>query len=753
MAEPVEKADSAAGEKPLKLSSSVRQIKGVGARRAEQLNRLGIRTLSDLLRHLPMRYERESAEGSLADLPVDGIGTIRGIIVATRWIPAGGHGGKGRFQATLERHDGRIALTWFNAAYLRDKLLPGMSVRVSGKTSVFNGYPQMVGPRWEPLPPMDGSENGAGPAAKDERLRPIYPATEDLTSLMLEKLIAQALPEMLKLVVDPLPAVLMQRHAMPTLSQAYELAHQPKTDDDYTAARRRLAYNELLLLQLGICIKRHFNDEMLRAPALRWSAAIHEHILSRFPFKLTDAQARVIKEIADDLTLQKPMNRLLQGDVGAGKTIVALYAMLLAAADRKQSALMAPTELLAEQHFASLSKILQGSTIRIALLTGSQPPANSSDRKKLFEQIEQGEIDLLIGTHALLGESVRFNSLAVVVIDEQHRFGVLQRASFRGRMTRGNDKENGKENAFEKTKQSAKKNENKNADEKISSPHYLVMTATPIPRTLSLTLFGDLDVSVIDALPPGRSPIITRVVGPEKVDEVYRFTAQRVASCEQAYVVVPAIDGERTDDLVLKNVIEHARDLQDKYFSQYKVGMVHGRLSGEEREAVMDEFRKGKIHVLVATTVIEVGVDVPNATVMIIEHAERFGLAQLHQLRGRIGRGTHTRSSVCVLIGQGNTPESQQRLEAIAKTNDGFAIAEMDLEIRGMGEFFGTKQSGMPPLKVARIPEDLPLLNLAKKDAVAMVQADPKLSLPSHHLLARVLSQQYGTMLGLIDVG
>ena len=695
-------------------STPVKQLPGIGSKRAAALARLDIHTVGDLLRHLPMRYERHFAEGNIGDLPAPGnIGSARGTIVATRWVPSMGRG-KARFEATLQDHSDRVKLVWFNGSYLRDKLHAGMLVRVQGKVDYFGGYAQMVNPKWEVL------QLEQEPTAHVDRLRAVYPASEDLPSTIIEKLVAQVLHVVLPKLVDPLPMDLMRDHAMPVLAEAFRGAHAPLKDADSQAARRRLAFNELLLLQMGIALKRHHNRTALHAPALRWTQAIDEHLRQRFPFALTGAQNRVIGEISHDLQQTVPMNRLLQGDVGSGKTVVALYALLMAVANRLQGAIMTPTELLAEQHYASISRMMQGSNVRMELLTSGRFTAKQ--RNQVVDRIAAGQVDLVIGTQALLTESVRFANLAVVVIDEQHRFGVLQRAAF---------KQNGDR-----------------------SPHYLVMTATPIPRTLSLTIFGDLDVSVIDELPPGRSPIITKVVAPDQADKVYDYLVQRVGTREQAYVVVPTIDAAGNESAApLKDLQTHVKWLREKYGAGLKVEAVHGRLPSDTREKVMQRFRSGDVQVLVATTVIEVGVDVPNATMMVVEHAERFGLAQLHQLRGRIGRGTHGRKSVCVLMGEAVTLQAQRRLEVMRETTDGFRIAQADLEIRGMGDFFGTRQHGLPPLRVAKIPDDLPLLNLAQRDAQTIVTRDPTLTMPEHGLLRQVLLQQYGDTLGLIDVG
>ncbi len=819
----------------MRLSTPLRELAGVGQRRAQQLGRIGLSTVSDLIRHLPMRYEREFSEGTIRDLPMDGIGSARGTIVATRWNGSPAHSvsrnAQGRFQATLQDHSERLYLVWFNARYLNDKLKPGMEIRVQGKVKAFGGYPQMANPKWEVLTPTQNR------LSTSDRLKPVYPSTEGLGSEVIEKLIGQVLPQALGLLPDPLPAEYVKSRAMPTLAEAYRMAHQPVSEEESNAARRRLAFNELLLLQLGIAIKRQYNETALAAPALRWSNAIDEHIRARFPFKLTPSQEEVVAEISADLQKPRPMNRLLQGDVGSGKTVVALYALLMAVANRNQAALMAPTELLAEQHFQSIGKMLEGSNVRIALMVGGQPAAQ---RNKLLRDIESGELDIVVGTHALLTEKVRFRDLAVVVVDEQHRFGVMQRAALRRRALGGNREGEAPAEPIAQTSLSptsaqpatqedlharpspspslrgrgvgAKATDAVPSSEfraragdvavsdKTPTPHCLVMTATPIPRTLSLTVFGDLDVSTIKGLPPGRTPIITRVVTPQKSDDVYRYMVERLHKGQQAYVVVPIIDASGNESSSqLKNVRAHAKLLQDKYCRGeglgarakglgdggegpegpsvqvtegssdssnpkseiqnpksspgFIVAAIHGQLKRESREKIMNDFRAGKVHVLVATTVIEVGVDVPNATIMIVEHAERFGLSQLHQLRGRVGRGNDGKKSVCVFIAEPSTEDAAKRMEAIAATTDGFKIAEVDLEIRGTGELFGTRQHGAMPLRVARIPQDMELLQMAKRDAAAVVAEDPTLSDASRTLLRKVLVREYGDTLGLIDVG
>ena len=711
--------------KPLAAGLSVKLLAGVGEARARKLARLEIYTLSDLIRHLPIRYEDHAAQGPIKDLPVDGktVGSACGMVMATRWVPGATPSRKGRFMATLKDDSGTLSMVWFNQRHLQNQISPGLSIRVQGKAKHFDGYPQMVNPVWE-----RDNENDSHPAQAGRPV-PIYPATEGLPQNVIAKLVGMALDPLMATMRDPLPTDLTKAYNMPALADTFRMLHLPCDHDEHKAARRRLAYNELLLLQLGIAMKRAYVAKRQAAPPLNHSDAIDRHIRERFPFKLTAPQNTVICEITEDLKKSEPMNRLLQGDVGSGKTVVALYAMLLAVGSNAQATIMAPTELLAEQHYRSISAMLEGSGVSIRLLTAGQSASGSKARKALLAEIAQGTADIVIGTQALVTEHVKFANLAVAVIDEQHRFGVMQRARLR--------------NAAEQ-----------DADGRLRVPHQLVMTATPIPRTLSLTVFGDLDVSTITGKPPGRVPIESRVVGEDQADAVYEYLRKRLERGEQAYVVVPAIEGGDEDDAAaLKSVAEHAKLLRQKLGGDYEVAQVHGRLSRDEREAVMQRFRDGHAAVLVATTVIEVGVDVPNASVMLIEHAERFGLAQLHQLRGRIGRGASTRRPLCVFITEPTTDDAFERMEAIAATSDGFKIAEQDLRIRGMGDFFGTRQSGMPPLRVADIPGDLDLLQLARHDAQRIIGEDWLLHNDEHVLLRKVLLQQYGEALGLIDVG
>lgn len=688
-------------------------LAGIGERLRGRFERLGLRTVADLLRHLPLRYQHELAEQTIeaareaVEQEPKATLAVRGTIAVIRRVP----GRRPRVEATLEDATGTASLVWFNAGWVLGRLHPGDEILVQAKGGLYRDALQFANPRFTFL------DEAVAPAAKTEdRLQPVYPGSEELPSARIEQVIGGVLEAAIRDIEDPLPEPYRRERELMPLAEAYRAVHAPADEAEAKRARDRLAFDELLLLQLGVMMRRHHLRERLRAPALSWTDEIDARIRERFPFPLTSAQSRVIREIAADLSREGPMNRLLQGDVGAGKTVVALYGMLLATATGHQACLMAPTELLAEQHLASIRAMLADTDVEIVLLTGG---LTASVRRERLERIESGEVDIVIGTHALLTESVRFRRLALAVVDEQHRFGVVQRAALRAK-----------------------------SEDRDEVPHLLVMTATPIPRTLSLTLFGDLDVSIIDGRPPGRTPVVTRVVGEEKRDDVYGYVAQRLARGEQAYVVVPAID---ESDLGLTDVHSHLERLRTGPLADFRLEAMHGRLDAGERDAVMARFRSGETQCLVATVVIEVGVDVPTATVMVVEHAERFGLAQLHQLRGRVGRGDLR--SVCALIGTPTTEEARRRLEAIGSTDDGFAISELDLGIRGPGELFGARQSGLPPFRVADLTRDLELLNRARSDAEAWIDRSPDLGLPEEALLRRKLMLVHGRALGIGDVG
>lgn len=692
------------------LRTPVTAIPGIGPARAEALRALGVRNIGQLVAYLPFRHEFEAGEDKLVNLQPGGVVSARGEVTATRVV----RGRKTRFEAVLADETGRLDLVWFNGAHLVKSIHPGMHIRVQGKsrTHAVRTYGiQLVNPRWERVredePPV-----GAGPGA--DRLRPVYPASESIESRAIEGAIEKILARALPLIEDHFPEQFRREREMPSLADAHRMMHRPDNEQEILSARRRLAYDELFMLQLAVQLRRAKLRRETRAPALKWSERIDAHIRERIPFTLTPGQDSAVREIAKDLQKETPANRLIQGDVGSGKTVVALYAMLMAVASNKQAAIMAPTELLAEQHYLNIVALLKGSTVRVELLTGAQA---KEDRESTLARIESGDADIVIGTHALLTERVRFADLAVAIIDEQHRFGVHQRATLREK-----------------------------ADDPTSTPHTLVMTATPIPRTLALTIFGDLDVSNIQGLPPGRQPISTRVVGTEQRDEVYAFVRERLDQGDQAYIVLPAID----DSDSLRGVRSTLAWLEQSHFAGKRVAALHGQLKRDTREHVMERFRSGLIDALIATTVIEVGVDVPNAAIIVIEQAERFGLAQLHQLRGRVGRGPN--KSVCILIGEAVTPDAVLRLDAMKAIADGFQLAEKDFEIRGPGEMLGLKQAGAPPFKVADLARDHDLLRMARRDAAAWIERSPDLADPSEELLRTRMLRAHGQWLGLVDV-
>jgi ATP-dependent DNA helicase RecG len=717
------------------------EIPGMTARLVERLNAFELRTAGDVVRHFPMRHERKLAERTILETQNEvadeqAVIRIRGTVATVRVR----RGRATMVEATLEDHSSSARLVWFNAGWMRDKIHPGDTGVAEGRAKVRNGFLELGNPRWIPdrvagetmaqraeLPSVPSAPQNlssdiarVNPPLLDvthDQLRAIYPASEQLLSSEIESVVAKVLESVCATIEDPLPIEFRQERGLIALADAYRLYHQARDEDDVAAARKRLAFDELFLLQLGVMMRRAQLRSRTRALPLKLEPKINEHIRSRIPFVLTPEQDRVIGEIVADMGQPFAMNRLLQGDVGSGKTAVAVYAMLLAVAHGFQAALVAPTELLAEQHYAVLGAMLKGTQVRIAFITGSN---TSAERRERVAGLATGKFDIAIGTHALLEGGVAFRNLAVAVIDEQHRFGVKQRAAIR----------------------------QKGQGELPVVPHTLVMTATPIPRTLAITLYGDLDTSVLRGSPPGRTRIITRVVAPEKAPEVYSYLRTRLERGEQAYVVVPAVE---ESDLGLKDVANHLRYLQDGPWKGLKLAGLHGAMARDERDATMNAFRAGTVQALVATIVIEVGVDVSNASVMVVEHADRFGLAQLHQLRGRVGRGST--QSLCVFLGQSSTDDGKQRLEAIGNTDDGFVIAETDLRIRGPGEVFGSRQSGLPPFQIANLATDGELLRVAREDAHAWIEKDPELSAPSVAALKHKLWITYGKALGLGDVG
>jgi ATP-dependent DNA helicase RecG len=701
----------------LTLTTLIADLPGAEPNTVAAMYRLGLRCVADLLLHMPTRYRRSrpwQAIGHVAkaaDLDTTDDMEVRGEIVSVER----GFGRSGKVEAVIEDDSGEIDLIFFNQPWIQKKMHPGMKVQATGRPRVYKSRVQIANPQWRRI------EDDAvliAPADDDTtaELMPVYRASDDVSSDRIAAIIAAILDRATVLVVDHLPEDFRTSHGLPALATAYQHLHRPELEEHIDSARRRLIFDELLMLQLGVMMKRFHRRTHLHASALPLTPDVIERINARIPFAPTKAQQRVIAEIGRDLTKSIPMNRLLQGDVGSGKTIVALTAMLQAVAHGRQATLIAPTELLAEQHERTLRQFLMNAPLRMELFTGS---LGAPARRALVKDIADGSVDIVIGTHAVLTSDVMFRDLAVAVTDEQHRFGVRQRASLR----------------------------DKAADE-TRSPHQLVMTATPIPRTLSLTIFGDLDISIIDELPPGRVPVATSTVDRSAAEGIYEDIATRVRKGERAFIVVPVIDESESG---LTDLRSHLKMLATGPLRTCRVEAMHGRLEQPERDDVMDRFRRGDLDVLVATTVIEVGVDVPEATVMVIENADRFGLAQLHQLRGRVGRGQQV--GRCVLIANPSTDEGRQRLAAMVDTTDGFRIAERDLAIRGPGELFGSKQSGAPPFRIAELPRDMELLALARRDAEEWIIRDPLLTQPEHSLLRTRLLKAHGKWLGLGDVG
>ena len=679
-------------------------LRGVGEKKAEALAKKGVRSARDLLLHLPRRYQFESEERNVAELDHGVIQSCRGEVVAVNYVPRP----RSRFEATLEDATGKLALSWFNAAWLRTKIRPGSTIRVRGKVKEYRGLPQMSQPKWEEI----GEET---PETTESTFRPIYPASADLSSDDIHAIVRDNIETLTAGVPEYFADDLLRRRGLPGRAEAFRLIHLPQSWREAQHARRRLVYDELMLLQLGLNIGRRQREGKLSAPVLRIDKTLDQRIRGRFGFDMTGAQTRAVYQIAADLKSGRPMNRLLQGDVGSGKTVVALYAMLLAVANRMQAAFLAPTEVLAEQHYRNLTRMLAGSSVGIDLVTGRTKRGRKGERG-FSGTAGLDRTDIAVGTQALLQKDVDFANLGLVVIDEQHKLGVRQRAHLR---------------------------------DAGSSPHYLVMTATPIPRTLALSYLSDFEVTTIDELPPGRTPIRTYHLKPTERRRGHDFVRRQVEAGRQAYVVLPQIDDDGLPDT--QSVRRHFDQLKRGGMKGLRLGMMHGQLPADEKQAVMADFRDGKLDVLVSTTVIEVGVDVPNATVMVIEAADQFGLSQLHQLRGRVGRGEH--ESYCVLVSDAKTPTAKERIDAMCRTADGFEIAETDLKLRGPGDFFGTRQSGLPEMKVADLTKELELLKVARDDAAEILERDPNLLADEHAALRRALIDQYGETLELAQVG
>ncbi len=685
------------------LDRPLESLDGVGPARARKLKKLGLNRLGDLLEYFPRDYRFESAEKKISDLKSDETQTVRGRVIAVDYIPIRP---RPRFEATIDDGTEKLALVWFHGGYLRRLIHPDLVIRVRGAIKFFRGMPQMSNPKWEVI------EEDAAPITQ-ATFRAVYPGSQEMPSDAIGRIIRDNIAPALQTVQEWFDPQLLNRRQLLGRADAYRLIHMPESEQDAVAARRRLVYDELMLLQLALGTSKRLREGRLSAPVLRIDRVLDERIRRRFPFDLTGSQQSAIWDIVKDLQSGRPMNRLLQGDVGSGKTVVALYAMLVAVANKTQAAILAPTEVLAEQHFLTITNLLKDSQVRIELFTNR---TKRESRGKISKSLASGELHLAIGTQALIQDDVEFANLGLVVVDEQHKLGVRQRAILKGMG---------------------------------HSPHYLVMTATPIPRTLALSYFADFDLSTITELPPGRQPITTRWFRAKDSVKAYELLRKHVEKGSQAYIVLPQIDDTGIDDT--KSVVKEFERLSKGPLHGLWLEMLHGQMKTDQKQQIMMRFRAREIQVLVATTVIEVGIDVPNATVMLIDNAERFGLSQLHQLRGRIGRGTEP--SHCLLMSDATTEDAEERLKAMAQTSNGFEIAEMDLKLRGPGEFFGTRQHGLPQLKLADISKEFELLQIARDDAVELLTQDPNLSAPVHRNLRSALEAQFGATLQLAQVG
>ncbi len=688
---------------------SVQYIKGVGPARKKVFAKLGIESVEDLLYFFPRRYEDRTQLTLLNKLKVGEYQTVSGKILA-RGGRRSWYTRKHVYETVVSDDSGRLSCVWFNQPYLENYFKVGERVVLYGKVEIYKDRLQMVSPEYE----LIGKDDEA---LSMGRIVPIYPLTRGFSQRYLRRVIKACLESYAGQLRDVLPFSIRDKFHFLNIVQSLNHIHFPESSVLQKEAYKRIAFEEFFFFQVSVILRRlsitHRQGMVHQIPG-----SLLENFLQAFPFPLTAAQVRVIKEIAEDMKKDHPMLRLLQGDVGSGKTLVAFFGCVAAFHNGFQAAIMAPTEILARQHFEVMTKFVGQPTgpfqkMRLALLLSQ---LKKSEKEKIYQDIQEGTIDVLVGTHALLQEEIAFKHLSFVVIDEQHKFGIRQRALLTDKGT--------------------------NAD-------VLIMTATPIPRTLCLTLYGDLDSSVIDELPPGRGKVETRYFPQERSEEVYALVRDGVKRGDQAFIVYPLV--EESEKLDLKAAVEMFNHFEKQEFKDVRVGLIHGQMKRQESEAIMDKFRKKELDILVATTVVEVGVDVPAARVMVIEHVERFGLAQLHQLRGRIGRGGG--EALCLLIGEPATEDAQARLKAILSTTDGFKIAEADLMIRGPGEFFGRQQHGLNELKVANPVTQLDILELARQEALALTRADPQLRLGANAMIKEVIRKRYPAYLAMASAG
>ncbi len=749
--EPVEPREAQARPRAAKpeppadpLDAPVTVVKGVKGAMQARLAKLNMRTVRDLLYLFPNRHNDFGDVRSISELNPDEEQTALVTVWSASVVRLGRRPGT---QAVVGDETGTMRIVWFNQPYLAEQLHTNDRIVIAGKVGLFNRVKTMENPEWERLQGEDLTHTG--------RMVPVYPLTQGISQRVLRRIVKEAVDRFAGHVEETLPGDLRRRHKLPDLKSALRQMHYPDSRDKHEEARRRIAFEELLCVQLAVLERRLAWQDGRAAPF--GSTGVVETYRDSLPFALTGAQERVLDEIGSDLRRTRPMARLLQGDVGSGKTAVAAAALIVANANGYQGALMAPTEILAEQHYRTLRTLLGrlqvgGRSLRVELLTGSM---KAPSKREIVEAVAKGKVDVVVGTHALIQEGVSFRRLGMAVVDEQHRFGVMQRAALKERAVGESSTERGQDSVRGEPVETREHPQGSHlstssgrtvtgdgqiarlatsqfdsVDELPVTPHLLVMSATPIPRTLALTFFGDLDVSVIDEMPPGRLPVKTHWVSPDDRGDAYAFVREQIEQGRQAFVVCPLIEESAT--LQTRSAVQEYERLSREVFPELRLGLLHGRMSSRDKDEVLHRFRRGELQMLVATTVIEVGIDIPNASVMVIEGADRFGLAQMHQLRGRVGRGAD--QSYCLLLSDDPSQTAQQRLKLLEEINDGFALAEADLKLRGPGDYFGTRQSGLPEFQAADF-SDVKLIETARQEAMSLLDDDPGLTKPEHEAL------------------
>ncbi|MBM3248082.1 MAG: ATP-dependent DNA helicase RecG [Candidatus Omnitrophica bacterium] len=693
-----------------KLNSPIQYLKGVGPKRSKILKNFGIETIEDLFYYFPRRYEDRTNFVSISQLKEKEYQTIKGEVFIKGERKSWRRRGFSIFQLMVRDKTGKISAVWFNQPYLKKLFKNGQSVIFYGRIERYEGALQINSPEFEILDEKDKEEESLNLG----RMVPVYSLSEGISQRYFRKLIKHTLDDFISKIQEPLPYDIRKRQDLLNLAQSIINIHFPEDKAIQQKAYQRLAFEEFFFYSIPVALRK-LNTKQKQGIAHKIDEIFLTQFIQSLNFRLTSAQERVLAEIKKDMQSPQPMHRLLQGDVGSGKTVVAVISAIIASSGGWQVAFMVPTEILANQHYENIQKQIKrlSKKINLALLTSS---LEDKDKQKLYREIREGKIDLVIGTHALIQEELKFKKLGLVVIDEQHKFGVSQRALL---------------------------------PKKGTNPDVLIMTATPIPRTLSMTIYGDLDISVIDQLPPGRVPVETQVFPEERIPEVHDFIKEKIKEGRQAYIVYPII--EESDFLELKAAQKMYDELRKGTFKDFRLGMVHGRLSRQKQDKTMMDFKNGKLDILVATTVLEVGIDVANASVLVIEHAERFGLAQLHQLRGRIGRGQY--QSYCILIANPQSPDAISRINAISSMSDGFQIAEEDLKIRGPGEFFGQRQHGLSELKIANPITQLNILQKAREEAMKLIEQDRNLSSRTNLVIREKLNKTFPEFQDLMLVG